>query len=112
MIFQMSYKVEASRQFVKEAKRLSKKYPSLKQELSVLIENLSKNPNIGISIGSQVFQIRLAIASKGKGKSGGGRVITYVYIEESRVLLLTIYNKGEKESVTDFEIKELLSKYS
>jgi len=51
----------------------------------------------------------LAIASKGKGKSGGARVITYIFVEVSKVFLLTIYDKSEKENITDKELEELLS---
>ncbi len=51
----------------------------------------------------------MAIASKGKGKSGGGRVITHVHIAGNRVFLLSIYDKSEKETLTDKELKELLT---
>ena len=92
----MSYSVVASDNFKKEAKRLSKKYPSLRTELTVLGEELTQNPTLGVSLGNNVFKIRLAIASKGKGKSGGARVITYIEVDNQTILLLSIYNKGEK----------------
>ena len=72
----MSFNVELSDHFKKEAKRLSKKYRSLKTELGVLFEELELNPTLGTALGSDVYKIRLAVASKGKGKSGGARVIT------------------------------------
>lgn len=68
-------------------------------------------PNLGIPLGNDVYKIRLEIASKGKGKSGGARVITYAKLDDTTVLLLSIYNKGEKENITDKEIKKLLDKY-
>jgi len=52
-------------------------------------------------------KIRLAIASKRKGKSGGARVITCVLIEDTEVHLLTIYDKSEKEDISDKELKTL-----
>lgn len=107
----MSFKIKTSGQFEKELKRLSKKYPSLKKEYIVLLEQLKKNPTSGAPLGNNMFKARLAIASKGKGKSGGARVITYVQIDENTVLLLSIYNKGDKDSISDKEIQELLKRY-
>lgn len=65
-----------------------------------------------ILLGDNVFKVRLAVASKGKGKSGGARVIFYVQVDEATVLLLSIYSKGEKDTILDSEIKELLKKYA
>ena len=107
----MSYSVKTSEYFDKELKRLVKKYPSLKYEYWFLIEQLETRPASGSPLGNNVFKIRLAIASKGKGKSGGARIITYVIIDNKTVLLLTIYNKGEKNSISDKEIKELIKQY-
>ena len=108
----MSFKVILTDNFKKEAKRLSKKYPSLKIELSDLFSQLEENPIIGTLLGNDVYKIRLAIASKSKGKSGGARIISYVQLDECSVLLLSIYNKGEKNNITDKEILELLKKHS
>ncbi len=107
----MSFEIIASNNFKKEAKRLAKKYRSLKTELEVLGQELSKEPTLGTPLGNDIYKIRLAIASKGKGKSGGARVITYVQLNEETVLLLSIYNKGEKESITDKEILKMLEEY-
>lgn len=108
----MSFKVIAADNFKKEAKRLFKKYRSLKTELEVLGKELSEKPTLGTPLGHDVYKIRLAVASKGKGKSGGARVITYVQLDEETVLLLSIYNKGEKDSISDKEIQKLLEDYT
>lgn len=104
----MSYKVELSVNFKKEAKKLIKKYPSLKIELSKLFAQLAQNPLIGISLGNDVYKIRLAVASKNSEKSGGVRVISFVKIIDTSVLLFSIYNKGEKDSISQKEIEQLL----
>lgn len=104
----MSFKVETIAPFRKEAKKLIKKYPSLKQEIAELGEQLTNNPLIGVLLGNNCFKIRIAIASKGKGKSGGARVITYVYINESTIYLLSIYDKSQIETISDDELKLLL----
>jgi len=104
----MKYKVSAISNFRKEAKRLIKKYPLLKNELIELGEQLEENPTQGTSIGNNCYKIRLAIASKGKGKSGGARIITYIFVAQTTVFLLSIYSKSEKENISDAELKELL----
>ena len=105
----MSYNILLTKRFEKEIKRLAKKFPSLKQEFSELVNSLKSNPELGTSIGNSCFKIRLSIASKGKGKSGGARVITYLYIKSETLYLLSIYDKSEKESISDKELKELLN---
>ena len=105
----MNYNVELSFNFKKEAKKLIKKFPSLKQELAILFITLERNPTIGTSLGNDIYKIRLAIASKNKGKSGGARVLSFVKITETKVLLFSIYNKGDIENLTDKEIKRLIN---
>jgi len=104
----MKYNIVTIPPFDRQMKRLSKKYPSLKAEYSALIDELEENPEKGIHIGNNCFKIRLAIASKGRGKSGGARVITHFYIENETVFLLAIYDKSEQDNISDKELRELL----
>ena len=104
----MSYRIEVTSYFSKQAKRLLKKYPSLKSELTDFIHSLEENPAIGTPLGNSCFKIRLAIASKGKGKSGGARIITHIQVIHSKVFLLTIYDKSEQSDISDKDIKILL----
>lgn len=104
----MKYSILPTQRFKKEFKRLAKKFPSLQNEISQLGKEISINPELGIFIGNNCYKIRLAIASKGKGKSGGARVITYLYIQTETVYLLTIYDKGEKEDLDQNELKEMI----
>lgn len=94
--------------FEKQAKKLIKKYPSLKKELLELVKELKRNPSQGIALGKNCFKIRIAISSKGKGKSGGGRIITNIVVTENTVFLLTIYDKSEQENITEKELEALL----
>ena len=105
----MHYSVITIPRFDREMKHLAKKYPSLKEEYKTLIEELSNNPEKGTPLGNNLYKIRLAIASKGKGKSGGARVITYLKTEQGNVYLLSIYDKGEKDTISDNEIKDILN---
>jgi hypothetical protein len=106
----MNYNVLTIAPFDRQLKRLAKKYPSLKTEYALLIEELERNPKKGVSLGNNCFKIRLAIASKGRGKSGGTRVITHLYITGETVFLLAIYDKNEQTDISDKELKELLAK--
>ena len=82
--------------------------PSLKEEYADLLDELQQNPTIGTPIGNNCFKIRLAIASKGKGKSGGARVITYIVVADLTIYLLDIYDKSEQANISDREILQLL----
>lgn len=104
----MKYKVLSIPPFDKQLKRLVKKYPSLKIEFETLLDNLEVHPEMGISLGNNCFKIRISIASKGKGKSGGARVITNVIVIEETVYLLSIFDKSEKEIISDKELLEFL----
>ena len=62
------------------------------------IESLEKNPMQGDELSPGIRKIRLAIVSKGKGKSGGARVITYTICaseSEGRVYLVDVYDKSD-----------------
>ena len=104
----MSYNVLPIPPFDRQLKRLSKKYPSLKQEYFELIESLEENPEQGTNLGNNCYKIRVAIESKGKGKSGDARVITNFVIAEETVYLLSIYDKSDKENLSDKELDDLL----
>lgn len=104
----MSYSVKSIAVFEKQAKRLLKKYASLKKELLELVNELKENPNQGIALGRSCYKIRIPIASKGKGKSAGARIITNFVVTNATVYLLTIYDKADKEAITDKELEELL----
>lgn len=104
------FSVDTIEDFEKKAERLIRKYPSLKSEIKQLITSLSNNPNQGTPIGKNCYKIRLAIRSKGKGKSGGARVITNFYVLRKTVYLLTIYDKSEQPDITDKDLSKLIEK--
>jgi len=105
----MNYNVLSTPPFDRQLKRLTRKYPSLKAEYALLVADLEQNPEKGTPIGNDCFKIRLAIASKGKGKSGGARIITHFYVENNVVFLLAIYDKSEQANISNKELKELLA---
>ncbi|WP_370871203.1 hypothetical protein [Algoriphagus sp.] len=94
---------------MKELKKLRKKYASLESDLENLGDQLQSNPRMGVEVYKNCYKIRFAIKSKSKGKSGGGRLITWVKLEKESIYLLSIYDKSERESITDQYIKALLN---
>ena len=76
----------------------------------MLIQLLEQEPTTGTDLGNNCYKIRLAITSKGKGKSGGARIITHVKVTSTTVFLLSIYDKSEKDNISDNTIKERLKK--
>jgi mRNA-degrading endonuclease RelE of RelBE toxin-antitoxin system len=117
----MKVEVRITKTFNKRAKALLKKYPSLLNELQGLESELVQNPHLGQPLGNDSYKIRLSIQSKGKGKSGGARVITHLKSEivgtlemgpagEITIYLLTIYDKFETATISNKELKELIKK--
>ncbi len=104
----MPFEIIVSQAFAKEAYVLAKKYRSINTDIRELMNILRENPTIGIPLGNDCFKIRMAIASKGKGKSGGARVITCVKIVDTNIHLVSIFDKSEMENIADKELKKRL----
>lgn len=109
----MQYRIETMETFDKEVKRLLKRYRSIPQDIKELKEAILSNPTLGTDLGGGLRKIRMRIASKGRGKSGGARVISLTVIlsvEETEIDLLYIYDKAERDSISKAEIEDLLEK--
>lgn len=100
--------------FKKDAKKLAKKHRSLGKDLKSVISELEANPYLGDRIGPKSYKVRFAIKSKGRGKSGGGRLITYLSmaveekIEDGQisVYLVAVYDKSDVASIPDSIIND------
>ena len=113
----MKVEVKVTESFKRAAKPLLKRYRSFPEDLSELERQLLKDPNLGTPLGGNVFKIRLKISSKGKGKSGGARVISFVVLKNevkgkretiTMVNLLTVYDKSDQSTITDSELRKLV----
>jgi mRNA-degrading endonuclease RelE of RelBE toxin-antitoxin system len=114
----MKTEVRITRSFKKAVKPLLKKYSSLLTELAKLEKQLVENPKMGTPLGNDAYKIRLKIKSKGKGKSGGARVISFVesevigLVETAEELtivnLISIYDKSDRETISNSELRELI----
>ncbi|MBO7489788.1 MAG: type II toxin-antitoxin system RelE/ParE family toxin [Bacteroidales bacterium] len=110
----MTVNITTHPEFVRQMKRYAKKYRSLTEDYAEFLKSLRTNPFQGDDLGKGLRKVRLAVASKGKGKSGGMRVITFsvekIFDEEVNVTLLYIYDKKEMENVSDEFIRYLLER--
>lgn len=101
-------------EFEARAKDLAKKYKSFVKDYETFLDELERNPFGGKPLGHHTYKHRMAIASKGKGKSGGARVITYNVQQQSEeevlVTLMSIYDKGEISNVSDSYLRSLIQK--
>jgi mRNA-degrading endonuclease RelE of RelBE toxin-antitoxin system len=104
----MSFEIVYTENFERELKKLAKKYRSIKADLAHLLDEIEQDPKQGVSLGKDCYKMKMAISAKGKGKSAGARVITNVYIKGNIVYLLSVFDKSEKENITDKELEALL----
>lgn len=77
-------------------------------DITQLALDLLNNPYEGQSLGRNCYKVRMAITSKGKGKSGGARIITCIKIERDAIYMLTLFDKTDRDSISDAELTELL----
>ncbi len=98
----MSFEIQTTSYFDTEAKRLAKRHRSFIDDLEDFQKNLLKNPYQGTELSPGIRKIRLTIDSKGRGKSGGARVITFTYLVDEKdgvVILLLLYDKTDASSI-------------
>ncbi|MFD2285678.1 hypothetical protein GJU39_08795 [Pedobacter petrophilus] len=104
----MKYDVLTSSLFNKEFKKLCKKYKYAKDDIVAFVALLQEHPSQGTPLGKDCYKIRIAISSKGKGKSSGVRLITRIRIVNQTIYLLSIYDKSEQSSITNQELDAIL----
>lgn len=110
----MMVKIDFHSEFLRQAKRLRKKYHSFEKDFYIFLNEMDANPFQGVDLGNGIRKVRMPIASKGKGKSGGARVITYTLNEisddEINLTFLTIYDKSDIPSVSEEFIDWLIGR--
>ena len=102
-----------SSRVLSSSKIAEEKYASFERDFQLLLNQLEENPFLGTSLGKGVRKVRMAVASKGKGKSGGVRILTYsinkITDDEITVTLLSVYDKSRISNVTDDYISLLVN---
>ncbi len=102
--------IEFSDNFLKEAKRLSKKYQQIKGDIQQAVKEIEMRNDVGTPLGFNLFKKRVKNSSTPTGKRGGFRVIVYQQIQEKTVLI-SIYSKTEQTTISDEELVALLNTY-
>jgi len=107
----MNYSIVVHEIFYKELKPLAKKYPSLKNDILSISNNIEKELALATDLGEGFKKIRINTKSKGKGSAGGGRIISFetiISVDETQVLFATIYNKGDYDTIDLATLKKNL----
>jgi hypothetical protein len=102
--------IKATKIFIRCVKPLAKRYRSFRNDYAKILDELEKNPQLGIDLGDGFRKVRMAIASKGKGKSGGARIITLNLVKRNDCLyLIYAYDKSDTDNVSLDVIKRFVS---
>lgn len=107
----MNFEIEATENFRRSLKMLSKRYHSLRHDFEGFVKSLRENPFQGDELTPGIRKIRMAITSKGRGKSGGARVITYIVVtteEDGHIYLIDIYDKSDYSTVDVALIQKMI----
>lgn len=103
-------KVRTSEDFRTAYKRLKKRHKSLQHDFEHLLASLLQNPMQGVELENGVRKVRMAITSKGRGKSGGARVVIRVRIVADELQLLYIYDKADYENISDAFLRDIMKR--
>lgn len=79
-------------EFERQFKRYRKKYHSLVDDYAAFLKTIKENPLSGVDLGNGVRKVRMGVASKRGGKSGGMRVITYLLRQLDAEILTLHYS--------------------
>lgn len=102
--------VIATTPFIRSAKPLAKKYRSFNADYQDFVKALKENPRMGVDLGNGYRKVRMAITAKGKGKSGGCRIITFDAVERNGCLyLIYAYDKSQYDDINLTIIKEIVA---
>ena len=109
----MNCKIVVSSVFERSAKKLAKRYSFFRNDFAGFVSGLKDNPFVGTDLGHGLRKVRMAVLSKGKGKSGGVRIITFLIDKTENdvtIELLDIYEKSEISTLSDNDLKHLLKR--
>ena len=87
--------------FLKQAKRLLKKYPDLKEALTTTFKTFDKRQSD--NLGRNIYKIRLTSRNVNRGKSKPLRLIALLFEMEDYIIPITIYSKGTQTNITTKE---------
>ncbi len=107
----MSFEIIATAGFRRSLKMLAKRHSSIKEDFIEFSRSIQENPFQGNELSPGIRKIRMSIRSKGRGKSGGARVITYTIVaadNSGKVYLIDIYDKADFTTVDTSVIHKMV----
>lgn len=107
----MKYEIIFTYSFKRQLKKLKKKYSHIKDDLNPLLISIEEGELPGDPIPgllNKVYKERCASSDMKRGKSGGYRVIYYLEDQDSKIHLLSIYSKAQRENIPVDEILQIL----
>ncbi len=104
----LMFQVIPTPRFQKESKKIVRKYPGFRSDLSRLIDSLSTQPVQGDHLGEGIYKLRISISGKPSGKSYGARIIYAIISVRNQVHLLSVYDKSDKKDILSSEVKEMI----
>lgn len=70
------------------------------QEREAAVDLLASDPEAGDVVAGTGGCRKVRLAARGKGKSGGYRLLTYFVRADGRVLLLTVFSKADRANLS------------
>jgi len=98
----MRYEIIFTEPFKRKLKKLKKKYPHIKNDLSRVLSDMENGESLGYPIPelfNRVYKVRVGSSDMKRGKRGSYRIIHYLEDRNSMIYLLTIYGKPKRENI-------------
>ena len=105
--------VEATTKFQRNFRILAKSYHNIRNDIQPIIERLQSGELPGdriAGVGYTIFKLRVKNSDIQKGKSGGYSLIYYVKTT-TKIILITIYSKSDREDISAEEIQQILTEF-
>ena len=96
--------------FAKLVKKLSKKYPSIENDIDDFLDKIDDIKDLGVVLGQNLYKVRLKNTDNNKGKSGGYRLISYLLLKEKELTLLYIYSKSDIANIKETDLDKIILK--
>jgi mRNA-degrading endonuclease RelE of RelBE toxin-antitoxin system len=105
--------IKVTPEFQRKIRLLSKKYCNIQNDLQPILEKLRLGETLGDRIPhiqSVVYKLRIKNTNIQKGKSGGYRLIYWLQLTNT-IILLDIYTKSEQDNVSVAKIKQIITNF-
>jgi len=87
--------------------RAAKQAGMAEGEIDDLVDFLAANPTAGVEIAGTGGCRKVRFAGRGKGKSGGYRIVTFYTGVRLPIFLITVFSKGERSDLSKAECNGL-----